>query len=136
MSNKNAIVYWLFDGACTTPEVSGYVGITRRLIKERMWEHCKEGRFSDFGMRVLFSVPIRPELWVEPAPTSPARKPSQHISGRAWRLLALLINWARKTSARFAGASSSCSRRRTKHSAIARICLPAPCKHSRWQDRR
>jgi hypothetical protein len=47
------IVYWLFDDTCTSPQTSGYVGVTCRY-DDRMRRHRKR-RASSFEITTLFT---------------------------------------------------------------------------------
>lgn len=48
-------VYWIYDGTCSTPDCSGYIGITNRM-DDRLYEHVCLGRVpKNSELKILFS---------------------------------------------------------------------------------
>src|SRR5262245_39159905 len=56
LQSKRAIVYWLKDESCRDPLTDGYVGVTGKPGRVRLWQHRRFGRFPSASFDLI-------ELW-------------------------------------------------------------------------
>ena len=52
-SRMSNCVYWLRDASCSSPEDSGYIGVTHRFGR-RIQEHRKRAKLPEFEAHILF----------------------------------------------------------------------------------